>query len=199
MSEEIPKAEGTEGAATEATPAPKDERTAEDKLREALAKQGAEYKAEIEELRKFKAAHESAQKKKEEEEAKARGEFERLLAERDAKMEELTASIARRDRESLLRDAGDRLRDLGMEDPLRRKGALIDLPADATPETLDAWIADFAKANPSAFVAPSRPVKQPGVGSPAGGGDTLEARLASSDPKVKEAALLEQLRQQIGF
>lgn len=162
----------------------------------ALQKQAADYKAQLDELQKFKAEYEAGQRKAEEEEMKKREEFDKLLSKKDGELEELRRSLSERDRRIVEGMAKDKLRAMGLQDDLRIRGALVDLPADATADTVEQWATEFKSANPGAFETGPTPVRQPSAGSPDSGSTTasvaqLKADLADPSKAAKAAREIE--------
>ena len=184
--------------------APKEERMISES---ALKQQGAEWKqklaekdAQLAELLEFKAKSEAAQKKADEEAALKRGEFDELAATLKAEIEAERTAAATLKRKLLERDAKDALRSEGLENALALKGALADLPDGIDADGIAEWVTEFKAANADAF-GTSHPVKTGSVGSPSTGesATSLEQRLKSTNPKVKQEALVEKLRMDAGF
>ncbi|MCP4674257.1 MAG: hypothetical protein GY854_01820 [Deltaproteobacteria bacterium] len=140
----------------------------------ALKKQAADFAAEREsmnaqltELAAFREKFDNDAKKADEDKLKREGEHEKIIAERDTSIAELKNSIAGLERSNVVSDARDALRNAGMTDALRIKGALGDLPADIKKDGVAEWLTTFKAANASAFEAVANPTAQPRAGAPA--------------------------------
>ena len=189
----------------EATPESKPAETGERKVPEsALTKQATDFRAENEatrleneKMRKQLAAVDSEKLKAKEAKMLENGEYQKLLDEQKKENAELKTQAAHKDRALIKASARAKLSDLGMKRPLTLDGAIVGLPADATMETLDTWVAQMKVNNEAEFTSPVTPVGQAslpgGPATDAGGGD-LKARLVDTDPKVRAEAFKEQFK-----
>ena len=170
----------------------------------ALIKQSQEFQSqlaardkELASAMKYKNDHEASQAKADEAKATAAGEFEKVLAKRDESIAELGKQILGFQRKEVVGVAKDDLRNRGMNDDLKIKGALTELPGDVSLEQVAEWTRALAEKNPEWFTKLPTPVAQSQTGSPhTGGGGDLRARLNSDDAKIKMTALKEQFEKQ---
>lgn len=170
-----------------------------EKLRAALAKQAEEFRANEAKLQKQLQAYESEKLKSKEAKMIEEGQLKELIAERDKKIQEMSEQTAAASRALLEAAAREKLRDLGMIRPLALAGAVAGLPADATAESLETWVAKVHLDNAPEFTAPATPVLQPSAGDPStsAAGADLESRLKSDDKTVKKSAHEELLRNRL--
>ncbi len=169
-------------------------------LERALSIQAEKKNAEIDALTKKLNAQAAADIKTKEDKLKADNKLQELLDTRDAKIKEMMDKSTAASRALLEAAAKEKLRDFGMQRALSLAGAVAGLPADATAESLDAWVAQVKVGNEAEFTAPLNPVKIPGTPDPAVNetGADLESRLKSDDNKVRAAAFNEQFKKDIG-
>jgi colicin import membrane protein len=166
------------------------------KLREILAEQGRRIKEmETSEAKRI-AAEAAAAKAAEEAEAKKRGDFEKLISERDEQIAALRAAEQRQARELISALARAELHGL---DELQLRGALTMIQADMKSEDVPAWAAKFREEHAANFAAPTPAGVRAGTsGEPMrGASGDLRSRLKSADPAIKEAALRERLSKQL--
>lgn len=162
-------------------------------LRAALAKQAGEKDAEIAKLNKQVNDNAAASLKAKEDKLKADNKLQELLDTRDKTISDMTDESTAALRSLLESSAREKLRDLGMERPLSLAGAVAGLPADATAETLDAWVAQMKVANEGEFVKGVKALNMGGVGDPAINAGSanwkdVEAQMQSDDPKERKKA-----------
>ena len=188
--EQTPADGGTPEAPAE-TPAPTDE--GKNALRAQLAEYGKTIKEQQALLEKFNAAEAA----KAEAAAIERGEFDKLIADRDAKLTEAQQALAAKDRAIAAAEAKALLTGLNK---LELKGALAEMPPDVTPDGVADWVAKFKTENAELFTPDRAAGVTPGAsgephrGTPAG---DLKARLKSTDPEVKGEANKELLKKQL--
>ena len=148
------ESENTDGIETTPAPAADDSVS---KIRKRLSEEGKARIAAEAELAKYRAAEQA----KADEDAKARGEFEKILADRDAKLTEYQSTLAAKDRAIAAAEAKAMLTGLNN---LELKGALADMPADIQPDGVAAWVEQFKASNAELFDK-----RAPGVGNGSSG------------------------------
>jgi hypothetical protein len=158
---------------------------------EGVAKQAAEWKAKALEYEKLAKQAEAAERQREEAKAVEKGEFDKVLAERERQIEELRQAQSAAERQVREATARAELTAAGMTDPLALRGALADMPADAD---IAEYVGKLKTDHPGAFAAPKTPVQHSSGGTVSTVVDsTLEARLKSDDPNIRKQAADEEL------
>jgi DNA repair exonuclease SbcCD ATPase subunit len=172
------------------TPAPAP--TPEDESKAKLRAQLGEYGKTIKELQSKLDTYTSTEKAAQDEEAKKRGEYEKLIADRNAKLSEMAATVQAKERALVAAEAKALLTGLNK---LELTGALATMPSDITHESVTEWVQQFKTENADLFAEQ----RTAGVGSGASGEpyrgaptNDLKSRLASASPSIRKAAAAEE-------
>ena len=160
-----------------------------------LATQINEKNAEIDELRAFKAQVQAETQAQADAEALARGEHEKVIAAKDEVIKAAQAEIKQKDDDAFRAKLSEALSDAGAKDKYTRNGMIGEYLAKGETDraTVEDWLTSMVEASPSSFEEPATPVKTGSVGSVKNENGSLDARLNSTDAKVRMAALGEQL------
>jgi hypothetical protein len=180
-----------------ADPAPAGED--KDSLRRALTQQATEKDARNAATQKELDSYKSKELAAKEKQMIDDGKQNDLITDLRKQNEDLKAVGVMDKRAILVASTDAKLAAAGMNHERMRRGTLVDLPTDATAETIDAWVAEMKGRNPEDFTSPATPMNLSDAGDPdtnAGGAD-LESRLKSDDKKIKKAANEEQLRNKL--
>jgi len=182
----------TEPTTTEPTGDPEVKMIPETRLNN-LVTQINEKNAQIAKFEQAQAEIETAAKAKADEEALARGEHEKVIAAKDAELTEMLKKLETKDTEILKGQLERQLIDAGATDKFARDGMISSYLSAEERATEEDWLAALKEASPGSFETPATPVKTGNVGSVKSENGSLDARLTSTDAKVRMAALGEQL------
>lgn len=189
MSENTTEPKPAEGGAPTA-PATTPEDDSKNKLRAQLSEYGTEIKKLQAELGKYT----NAEKQKAEEEAKQRGEYEKLISDRDAKLKEMADTVATKERALIAAEVKGQLAGLNK---LELAGALASMPADLAADKVGEWVELFKAENKDLFTKAPVGVGAGAAGEPHRGqpNSDLRSRLQSDNPAIKRAAAVEEAQQ----
>jgi hypothetical protein len=151
MVDQSKETQDTTGTTTEPTQNADDIRTTP--AFKGLAREAAEWKRQAEELSAWKAQVEAERQNQEQAALAEQGKYEKAMEMERAKYQTLEQQLSQATRARLEVQAENTLRGMGLNDPLRLKGAVSLLPGDATDATLAQWAAGLKESMPDAFVA----------------------------------------------
>lgn len=151
-------------------------------------------KSELAEHSKAKSEVEAQRKADEERKLIEAQKFEEVLGQRSAENETLKAQLAQLQTDLKRGNVERALMGAGVSGDNARRGLLAKFFEDS-PEDLTAWVEEQKRAYPSDFAPAKTPMSSGPVGHVKTGdaGADLATRLTSKDPKIKQAALSEEL------
>jgi len=186
----------TEGQATEqqqVTPDDGSQKVREHPAFKGVLNQLSEERKKREEYEQRISAIDSEKKAEAERKAIEAGEYKAILAEREAE-------IATLKKQTQIKDVTNALIVNGAANEIVRDGLITRFERES-PADVAAWIAAQKQAHPEAFTAAPIPMSSGPAGNVASGKNdhSLEARLNSTDRKVRDAARLEKLKLDTGL
>jgi len=165
--------------------------TPEDDSKSKLRQQLSEYGTEIKKLQAELGKYTSAEKAKADEEAKQRGEYEKLIADRDVRLKEMADIVTAKERALIAAEVKGQLAGLNK---LELAGALASLPSDLAADKVGEWVETFKAENKDLFTkAPvgvgAGAAGEPHRGTVAGDWKTIEqVANTSPDPAQRKQA-----------